>query len=72
MSRYTSTMNVVEAAAFVGVSISMLNKLRVYGGGPVFLKIGRRVAYDPSDLSAWLNQLRRRSTSDVGVSPHGG
>lgn len=67
MTQYSSRLNVSEAAAFIGVSISMLNKLRVYGGGPTFLKIGRRVAYDPDDLAAWLYARRRRSTSDAGA-----
>ena len=59
-------LNVDEAAAYVGLSASTLNKLRVFGGGPVFLKLGRRVAYDVSDLDAWLSERRRRSTSDSG------
>lgn len=59
----------VEAAAqHVGLSVSTLNKLRVFGGGPVFLKLGRRVAYDLGDLDAWLATKRRRSTSDAGVA----
>ena len=57
----------VEAAAhYTGISASTLNKLRVFGGGPVFLKLGRRVAYDVADLDAWLAERRRRSTSDAG------
>jgi len=57
---------VEDAAAHTGLSISTLNKLRVFGGGPVFLKLGRRVAYDIADLDAWLASRRRRSTSDDG------
>lgn len=72
MTPYQARMNVVEAAAFIGVSTSMLNKLRVFGGGPVFLKIGRRVAYDPQDLTAWLDGRRRRSTSDRGDNSRAG
>lgn len=57
----------VEAAArHLGLSASTLNKLRVFGGGPVFLKLGRRVAYDIADLDQWLETKRRRSTSDDG------
>lgn len=55
-----------SAAEYVGLSVSTLNKLRVFGGGPVFLKLGRRVAYDVADLDAWLASRRRRSTSDDG------
>jgi hypothetical protein len=58
--------SVRDAADYLGLSTSTLNKLRVFGGGPVFLKLGRRVAYDLGDLDAWLNAKRRRSTSDSG------
>ena len=55
---------VEEAAQRIGLSVSTLNKLRVLGGGPIFLKLGRRVAYDVADLNVWLASKRRRSTSD--------
>lgn len=55
------------AATFTGLSSSTLNKLRITGGGPPFLKLGpRRVVYHPADLERWLEQSRRRSTSDRG------
>lgn len=57
---------VQAASEHVGLSVSTLNKLRVFGGGPIFLKLGRRVAYDLADLDAWLATKRRRSTSDAG------
>jgi predicted DNA-binding transcriptional regulator AlpA len=60
-------VSVAEAADHTGLSVSTLNKLRVFGGGPVFLKLGRRVAYDVTDLNAWLASKRRRSTSDAGL-----
>lgn len=66
MSLPSSRLNVEAAAGYTGISASTLNKLRVFGGGPVFLKLGRRVAYDVSDLDAWLAARRRRSTSDHG------
>lgn len=59
-------LGVEDAAAYTGLSVSTLNKLRVFGGGPVFLKLGRRVAYDVADLDRWLETKRRRSTSDTG------
>ncbi len=55
-----------EAADYCGSSASTLEKLRIYGGGPTFSKLGRRVVYRAADLDAWLNQNRRRSTSDSG------
>lgn len=56
-----------EAAAYCGSTASTLEKLRCFGGGPRFLKLGRRVVYDPSDLDEWLAKRRRTSTSDAGV-----
>jgi predicted DNA-binding transcriptional regulator AlpA len=59
-------LNTPEAARYVGLSRSTLSKLRVFGGGPLFHKLGRRVVYDTRDLDTWLNRRRRRSTSDSG------
>lgn len=54
-----------DAAAYCGSSASTFEKLRLSGGGPRYVKLGRRVVYDPADLDAWLSENRRRSTSDV-------
>ena len=66
MSTLACPLNVAEAAKRLGLSVSTLNKLRVFGGGPVFLKLGRRVAYEIADLDSWLAGKRRISTSDSG------
>lgn len=55
-----------DAATYCGSSASTLEKLRLYGGGPPFSKLGRRVVYRVADLDAWLAANLRRSTSDVG------
>ncbi len=65
-SDQSGRLNVSFAARHLGLSVSTLNKLRVFGGGPVFLKLGRRVVYDLADLDHWLETKRRRSTSDDG------
>jgi predicted DNA-binding transcriptional regulator AlpA len=52
-----------DAATYTGVSASTLNKLRLTGGGPEYIKLGKSVVYDPADLDAWLSSKRRRSTS---------
>lgn len=62
----THRLTVEAAAEYTGLSVSTLNKLRVFGGGPVFLKLGRRVVYEAADLDVWLASKRRRSTSDDG------
>ena len=56
-------LNTSEAAAYCGSSASTFAKLRLYGGGPRFVKLGRRVVYDPVDLDAWLAAHRHASPS---------
>ena len=56
-------LNALEAAAYCGSSASTFAKLRLYGGGPSFVKLGHRVVYDPADLDAWLAAHRQSSTS---------
>lgn len=51
-------MTVREAAAALRLSKSYLDKLRWYGGGPCYVRLGRRVLYDPADLAAWRNANR--------------
>ena len=52
-----------KAAEFLGVASATLCKWRVFGGGPLYKKLGRVVVYDPSDLRAWLALRSRGSTS---------
>ena len=59
-------LDVTQAAEYLGISASTLSKRRVFGGGPKYLKLGRRVVYDVRDLDAWLEAHRRASTSDQG------
>lgn len=58
-----------QAAEYVGLSVSMLAKMRCLGGGPAYLKLGRAVRYRQDDLDVWLNARRARSTSDAGRLP---
>lgn len=66
MGETPKLLNVNEAAERLGVSVSYLNKMRLTGGGPAFVKLGARVCYDQPDLSAWIDAQKRRSTSDLG------
>ena len=48
-----------EAAAFLGpVSVRTLQDWRARRVGPVYTKVGRRVAYDVADLEAFLRANR--------------
>jgi excisionase family DNA binding protein len=55
-------LNVREAAHYLGLSVSTLNKMRL-GSGPRYLKFGRRVLYDQRDLEEWAAQCVRKHTS---------
>lgn len=56
---------VEDAAEWLGLSASYMNKLRVSGDGPAFHKIGRRVLYRRNDLEQWLNSRRFANTSQA-------
>jgi predicted DNA-binding transcriptional regulator AlpA len=62
-----------QAADYVGLSASTLEKFRVTGNGPPYQKAGPKiVVYRLEDLDAWPSANRRRSTSDTGTSPRRG
>lgn len=52
-----------EAARYLGVSKSLLDKRRLTGSGPEYMKIGRRVTYDLRDLEAYAASAKRKNTS---------
>lgn len=55
-------------ASYLGVSVSFLEKRRVTGGGPPYMKLGRRVLYNRGDLEAWAKRLMREHTSQLPSS----
>lgn len=61
-------LTVKEAAAYLRVSKSYVDKLRVYGGGPKFLRFGKRkIVYSAADLDAWAASRRHGSTSEYAA-----
>jgi predicted DNA-binding transcriptional regulator AlpA len=57
-------LNVEAAAEYLGLGKSTLDKWRVSGAGPVFVKMGvHRVAYLRSDLDRFIAHCRQRSTA---------
>ena len=62
-------LSVREAAVYLGISKGFLDKARLDGSGPVYIKIGRRVLYDLADVEIWSTERKRRHTSQVARSP---
>ena len=54
-----------EAARFLKLKPNTLEKMRVYGGGPIYRKHGRHVRYHIDDLTAWSDLRKKDVTSDV-------
>ncbi len=57
-----------EAARVLGLSERTLERLRVRGTGPRFVKAGRLVRYREADLEAW-TMARVRSSTSEGARP---
>lgn len=52
-------------AQLLSVSERTLERWRVEGTGPSFVKAGRRVLYRREDVEKWLAESARHSTSEV-------
>ncbi|QIG47575.1 helix-turn-helix domain-containing protein [Nordella sp. HKS 07] len=58
-------LSVKEAAVFLRLSKSYLDKARVAGTGPEFIRLGaKKIVYRLADLEAWMRQNRYQSTSE--------
>ena len=66
MNEQSTVLTTEQAAKRLGVSPRTLERYRVSGEGPEFVKIGRCVRYRASKLKRWLDGCTRRSTSDDG------
>ena len=69
MEQQQITTELLDEQAFeaeYGQPRRTLQKWRVEGRGPRFLKVGRRVFYRRCDIEEWLQTCLRSSTSDPG------
>ena len=58
-------LRVNEAARHLDLAVSTMNKMRLSGSGPRFIRLTqRRVAYDLDDLEVWAAERKRQSTSE--------
>lgn len=51
-----------EAASYLGLAVSTLNKWRCYGEGPQFIKLGRAVRYRRDALERYVETRTRSAT----------
>lgn len=58
-------LNTNQAAEYLGMSPTTLNRMRVTGDGPPYSKVGRRVIYDIRELDDWVTQRKRRFTGET-------
>ncbi len=47
------------------LSQSYLAKLRHFGGGPEYIKVGKRILYSQQNFESWLKKKERSTTSDI-------
>ena len=66
--RGLENLTTAEAAVYTRYSESKLNKLRHFGGGPVYIGLSaRRIVYRRADLDAWMAGRAFASTSAASV-----
>ena len=59
-----------DAATYIALSASSLEKMRSAGNGPRYLRLGgRAIGYDVGDLDEWLDQRRREATEPSSETP---
>lgn len=58
-------LGTVDAAPYAGAEPKTMENWRSKGFGPKFIKVGRKVLYDPDDIEAWRNENRCSSTSQA-------
>ena len=62
-------LTVSEAARWAKVSESFLNKARLTGSGPHFIRLGRAIRYRPEDLESWARGSAADSATEHGARP---
>ena len=58
-------LKTAEAADYTRFAVATLERLRLQGNGPRFIKAGKSVRYRKADLDAWLESRLVRSTSEA-------
>jgi len=53
-----------DASTYLGLGESTLEKMRMTGDGPRYVKLGRIVGYEQRSLDDWIEKRTRTSTSE--------
>jgi len=53
-----------QAAKYLGFTDGWLAKMRMTGGGPKYVRLGRKCRYTRADLDAWIYAHRVSNTSE--------
>lgn len=59
-------LSIAEVTRKLGISVRSLSRLRENGAGPPFVRIGRRVTYNPVRLAEWID--RQESASALNAA----
>lgn len=63
----SAALNTEQASSYTGLAVATLEGLRCRGGGPRFVRYGRKaVRYLVRDLDAWIEERIISNTSEVG------
>lgn len=60
-------MNTREAASYLRLGKPTIERFRITGEGPAYLKLGGAVRYRRCDLDAWLESCLIQSTAERGA-----
>lgn len=63
-------MSTAMAAEWVGLHKRRLEELRHKGGGPAYVKLGRRCYYVADALDQWIQEQSVRSTAEAKARLH--
>lgn len=65
---FTGYLSPESAGRFLSISVKELERLRREGGGPLFVKLGRRtVRYAVIDLRTWADQFKYANTAEAAA-----
>jgi predicted DNA-binding transcriptional regulator AlpA len=68
MENARQLMRTPQAAAYINLSVSTLEKLRPLGKGPPFRKVGSKiVVYDRADLDTWIEACTHGPAADANT-----